>query len=143
MVVVFFPVHVMRLAPSKAEKIVDDILSLDEKILSASVRDWSGHILAAKSKESFMKQFRANRLIGSKYGGTIAITILGVVNEVKEFFGEPQAIITIFKDCKLMLLPMPSYEVLVGLTLEPSAVTEDYSLAHNIEKVLADAVETQ
>lgn len=32
--------------PSKAEKIADDILSLDDKILSVSIRDWSRNSLA-------------------------------------------------------------------------------------------------
>jgi len=56
------------------------------------------------------------------------------VNEVKEMFGEPQAIITIHKNCKLMLLPIPSYQILVGLVLQ-----RDYNIASKIEKLFADA----
>jgi hypothetical protein len=65
-----------------------------------------------------------------------------MVNEVKDIFGEAQAIITIYEDCKLMLLPMPSYEVIVGLAVERSVVTEDYSLANKIERILAETIKS-
>ena len=39
-----------------------------------------------------------------------------------------------------MLLPMPSYEVIVGLAVEHSVVTEDYSLANKIERILAETI---
>jgi hypothetical protein len=129
--------------PSKAEKIADDILSLDDKILSVSIRDWSGNSLAVKSREAFRQRFRVNRLVGSKYSGSLAVVALGVVNEVKDIFGEAQAIITLHKNCKLMLLPMPSYKILIGLAFERLAVIEDYSLANKIERILAQNVETE
>ena len=129
----------MALLPGEAEKIAYDILSLNDEILSVSLRDWRGNFLAAKSRESFGKRFfGVNTLQGSTYSGSLAVAALSIVNEVKDVFGEPQAIITLHKDCKLMLLPMLSYEVLVGLALERSAVTEDYSLAYKIEKLLAE-----
>ncbi len=48
---------IMALPSSKVKKIADDILSLNDEILSVSLRDWSGNILAAKSRESFGKRF--------------------------------------------------------------------------------------
>jgi hypothetical protein len=45
---------------------------------------------------------------GAGYGATLAIATLNVVNEVKDIFGEAQAIITIHDDCKLTLVSMPS-----------------------------------
>ncbi len=87
--------------------------------------------------------FGVSSLIGSRYSGSLAITALGMANEVKDVFGEPQAIVTLHKHCKLMLLPMPSYEVLVGLALERSVVTEDYSLAYKIERLLAENAKSQ
>jgi hypothetical protein len=54
----------MALISSKAEKIADDVLSSNEEILSVSVIDWTGNILAVKSKESFKKRFRVNSLRG-------------------------------------------------------------------------------
>jgi len=134
------------ISSNKAEKIAQDILSLNDKkmtILSVSIRDWSGNSLAVKSTEAFRQLFRANRLVESKYSGSLAVAALGVVNEVKDIFGEAQAIITLHKDCKLMLLPIPSYRVLIGLVFERLAVVEDYSLANKIERIVVETVESQ
>jgi hypothetical protein len=63
-----------------------------------------------------------------------------VANEVKDVVGEAQAIITIYKKCKMMLLPIPSHEILVGLVLQPSVNAEDYNIANKVERLLADTV---
>jgi hypothetical protein len=130
--------------PSKAEKIVDSILSSNEKILLVSIRGWRGNILAAKSRDSFRERFvGVSRLIGTTYSGSLTVATLSLVNEVKDVFGEAQAIITIYEDCKMMLLPVPSFEIIVGLALELSVVTEDYSLAKEIKRILAETIKSQ
>jgi hypothetical protein len=135
----------MGLIPGKAEKIAEDILSLDDKILLVSIRDWSGDSLAVKSRESFKERFRVNRLEGSRFSGSLAVAALAVINEVVDVFGEIKAIITLHEDCKLMLLPMLSHEVLIGLVLERSPDTEEeeeeeggYHIANKIESLMAD-----
>lgn len=127
----------MIVTSSAAERIADDILSTNDEILAISVIDKKGNILAEKSKESFRKAFGAAAVEG-KYGATLAIGILSLVNEVKDIFGEAQAIITIHKNSKLMLLPIPSYQILVGLVLQ-----RDYDIANKIERLLADVVKSQ
>lgn len=131
----------MALVPSRAEKIVDAILSSNEGILSVSIRGWDGTILAVKFRDSFRERFSGvSSIVGTRYSGSVTVATLSLANEVKDVFGEAQAIITIYKDCKLMLLPMPSYEVIVGLAVEHSVVTEDYSLANKIERILAETI---
>ena len=132
----------MAVISSAAERIADDILSTNDDILAISIIDKKGNILAAKSKQSFKEAFGVT-VDGDKYGGTIAIATLSVVNEVKDVFGEAQAIITIHKDCKLMLLPVPSYEILVGLVLERSVNAEDHRIAKEIERLLTDIFQSQ
>jgi hypothetical protein len=130
----------MIVISSAAERIVDDILSSNHEILSAGVIDRSGNIIATKSKESFGKRFEGVRsLENNRYSGTLAVAALGVASEVKDAFGEPQAIITIYRDCKLMLLPIPSYDVLIGLALEPSANIENNNntFVREIERLVA------
>jgi hypothetical protein len=121
---------------SAAERISDEILSTNDEIPAISIMDMRGNILAAKSKESFKKAFGVTRY-GDKYGGTLAVAALAVANEVKDVFGEAQAIITIHKNCKLMLLPVPSYEILLGLVLQRSVNAEDYNIVSKIERLLA------
>ena len=123
----------MVVTSSAAERIADDILSTNDEILAISLMDKKGNILAAKSKDYFKKAFRVT-VDGDKYGAALAVGILSLVNEVKEVFGEAQSIITIHKNCKLMLLPMPSYELLVGLVLD-----RDYNISSKIERLLADS----
>jgi hypothetical protein len=132
------------LLSDKAEKIVDAILSSNYKILLASIRGWSGNVLAVRVRDSFRERFfGASSLVGTRYGGSVTVAILSLANEVKDVFGEPQAIITIFEDCKMMLLPMPSYEVIVVLAVERSVVTEDFSLAYKIEGILEETIKSQ
>jgi hypothetical protein len=130
----------MTVSSSAAERIVDDILSSNHEILSAGVIDRSGNIIANKSKESFGKRFEGvHNLEHNRYSGTLAVAALSVATEVKDAFGEPQAIITIYRDCKLMLLPLPSYDVLIGLGLERSANVDNNNntFAKDIERLVA------
>ena len=130
------------ISPSSAERIADEILSAnDEETLAISLMDMKGRVLAAKSKESFKKAFGVTQ-DGDKYGGTLAVAALSVANEIKGIVGEAQAIIAIYEDCKMMLLPIQTYQVLVGLVLERSAVPDDYSLAKEVKTILAENVET-
>ena len=135
----------MLLLPSKAERIVDAILSSNDKILLVSIRGWSGNILAVKSRDSFKERFpEANSLVGTNYSGSLTIATVGLVNEVEHVFGEAQAIITIYEKCKVLLLPMPSYQIFVGLTIERSPDTEEkeeiYIIAKKIEKLVKDTL---
>ena len=127
----------VTLTSSAAERISDDILSTNDEILSISIMDMRGNILATRSKEYFRQVFGVTRE-GDKYGGTLAVAALAVANEVKDIVGEAQALITIYKDCKMMLLPMPSYEILVGFVLQRSVNVEGYNIAQKIERLLVD-----
>ena len=121
------------------QKITNDILSADDGILAMSIMDIKGNILAAKSKESFKEKFGVIR-DGEKYGGILAIATLSLVNELKDIVGETQKIITVHNSCKLMLLPIPSYQILVGLVFHSSFNAEDDYITNKIEKLLAAAV---
>jgi hypothetical protein len=131
----------IAVSSTAAEIIADEILSSSDGILSTSVRDDKGRLLAVKFKDSFKKAFaRVTQPVDNYYGGAIAIAALSVANEVKDLFGEPKAIVTIYKDCKLMLISLPSYEIIVGLVLERWVDADDDKLAKNIERLVADTL---
>src|ERR671924_3972 len=138
--------HHMAVSSSAAERIVDDILSSNDGILGISVMDTKGNTLSAKSKQSVRELFGAARRGGgdddnnNNYGGALALATLSVVNQVRDMFGEPQAIITIHKDCKLMLLSIPSYEIMIGLVLERWVDADDDKMANNIQRLVTDTV---
>jgi hypothetical protein len=122
---------------SAAERIAEEILSTNNEILAISIIDEKGgNILGTRSKESFKKDFGATGE-GDKYGGTLALASIGVANEVKEVAGEARALITVYEKCKMMLLPVPSYEILVGLVLHSSVNAEDFEIGNNLERLLA------
>ena len=126
----------MALTSADAETLSDDILSNNEDILGISIMDMRGNILAAKSKESFKEEFEVTQ-DRSKYGGTLAVEILSLVNQVRNIVGPVKAIITIHENCKLMLVPVSSCQILVGLVVRLSVNAEDYSIANKIERSVA------
>jgi hypothetical protein len=112
----------MALASSKAQQIVDYLLSSSNEILAMSIMDMSGNILAAKSKDSFKQEFEVTQ-DGDRYGGTLAVVSLSLANEVKDVLGgEAQAIIAIYKNCKMMLLPLLAYHILLDLYLSAQSM---------------------
>jgi hypothetical protein len=129
----------MTLSSGDAERIVDAILSSNEEFLSVGVIDTRGNIIGNKSREPFRKRFEVRSLEQNRYrySGTLAVAALSIATEVKDSFGEPKAIITIYRDCKLMLLPMPSYEIIIGLALESSANAENPTFARQMERLVA------
>jgi hypothetical protein len=131
--------HIHGINVADAKTISDDILSNNDEILGISIMDMRGNILAAKSKESFRKAFAVSR-DRAKYGGTLAVAALAVANETRNIFGAAKAIITIHENCKLMLLPVPPYQLLVGLVLQRSVNTED-KIANKVERLVAHTLD--
>ena len=118
------------ISSNAATRIVDEILSSTDEILAVAIIQETGqnNMLATKAVDSFKKEFGLPGQ-ADKYGATLAIAALAVANELKDFAGEAQALITIYKKCKMMLVPIASHEILVGLVLKrissSSKVEED------------------
>ncbi|HKH85057.1 MAG TPA: hypothetical protein VKA40_00780 [Nitrososphaera sp.] len=129
----------MAVTSGDAETISDDILSSNDEILGISIMDMRGNILAANSKESFKEAFAVSR-DRAKYGGTLAVAALAVVNETRNIFGAAKAIITIHEKCKLMLVPVPAHQLLIGLVLQRSVNTED-KIANKVERLVAHTLD--
>jgi hypothetical protein len=65
---------------------------------------------------------------------------LAVVNETRNIFGAAKAIITIHEKCKLMLVPVPAHQLLIGLVLQRSVNTED-KIANKVERLVAHTLD--
>ncbi len=118
--------------------------SYDGKILAISIIDDKRgeegrgvNILASKSTEPFKKVFGQFQE-GWKYGGTLAIAALSIANEVREVAGETKAITTTYERCKMMLIPIPSYELLVGFVLKRRVILDEERIANYIEGLVRD-----
>jgi hypothetical protein len=113
------------ITPAAAERIANEILSTyDGKILSVSIIDTKGNFLATKSTESFEKTF-GKLQEGRKYGGTLAIASLSIANELRGVAGETKVITTTYEKCKMVLIPLLSYEILIGFVLKRRVVLDE------------------
>ena len=129
----------MAVTSGDAETISDDILSSNDEIVGISIMDMRGNILAANSKESFKEAFAVSR-DRAKYGGTLAVAAFAVANETRNIFGAAKAIITTHENCKLMLVPVPAHQLLIGLVLQRSVNTED-KIANKVERLVAHTLD--
>jgi hypothetical protein len=136
-----------------AEKIANEMLSSDQEEgpLAITIIDERGlggrggkdnGALATKAKDSFRKAFGSfYRQAGVQYCAILSLAALGVANEIGEYAGQVQSIITTYEKFKIMLLRMPAYDIVVGLVLSRSvnAAQEDYSnkIHKEIERLLA------
>jgi hypothetical protein len=127
---------------TEAKAILEKVLSIDTRVWAISVIEENGKILAAKYTPSFKEMFGVDQ-DGENYGGRLAAATLSVVNEVKGIFGEAQIIITIHNNCKLMLLNISSYGILIGLALERSFNCEDVNFIEKIKQLIVAEANTQ
>ncbi len=119
-----------------AERISQDILYKNDDVLAATIIDRQGKILAFHSKESFKKDFGEITNQDKTYGGILFISILSLINEIKHIIDESRAIISIHKNCKMMLIPLQSHQIVVALVLQRSVNAEDFLAAHKIDERL-------
>ena len=127
------------ITPAAAERIANEILStFDGKILSVSILDTKGNFLATKSTESFEKTF-GKLQEGRKYGGTLAIASLSIANKLRGVAGETKVITTTYEKCKMVLIPLLSYEILVGFVLKRRVVLDEERIANYIEGLVANS----
>ena len=72
----------------------------------------------------------------------MSLASLGVANEIEEYAGQVQSIITTYEKFKIMLVRMTAYDIVVGLVLSPSvnAAQEDYKniIGKEIERLLME-----
>jgi hypothetical protein len=117
-------------------KISKQILSIDDTIDAVSIMDMQGNTLASTSKESFYStKYDVTKDIHDT-AGDFAIVILGMVQRMDEAFGSTEAIVSFYKKCKLMLVPIPSHQILIGLVIYRSS-NEEYIIT-KIRTLLED-----
>ena len=67
----------------------------------------------------------------------MAIASLSIANELKEFAGEALVVTTTYQKCKMMLIPIPSHEILVGFVLKRRVMIDEERIASHIAGVVA------
>jgi len=133
-------VMVRTITIATAQTIADKILSsCGEGIQAVTLIEIrKANTLVFKAKGSFEEAVSEAFKEGPKYFGPLVIAYLSIANEVREIVGQTKCIITIFEKYKTMILPLPTYGIVVGVALELWVDVEDGKLANNIEKLAAD-----
>jgi hypothetical protein len=121
--------------------ISDDILCLDDGIEAVSIMDMRGNMLSsATSKNSFFnKKYEVTKDI-KNMAGSWAIVIFGMVQRMDEAFGKTEAVVSLHKKSKLMLVPILSHDILVCLVMHCSS-NEDY-IINKIQTFLEPGYDT-
>jgi hypothetical protein len=124
------------LLSNNLSKISKQILSIDDTIDAVSIMDMQGNTLSSTSKESFYTtKYDVTQDIHD-IAGDFAIVILGMVQRMDKSFGSTEAVISFHKKCKLMLVPIPSHQILIGLVIYRSS-NEEYIIT-KIRTLLED-----
>jgi hypothetical protein len=111
--------------PNNHTKMTKDILSMDHAIDAVSIMDMRGNTLSSASKDSlYSTKYQITKDI-KNMAGSWAIVVLGMTQRMDQSFGSTEAIVSLHKKSKLVLVPVPSHQVLIGLVVYRSS-NEEY-----------------
>jgi hypothetical protein len=102
-----------------------NILDADPSILSLTINDEKGEIMGhAYSPEYERKYLQLAKDVRTK-AGLFSALIFGITSEPEKIFGEIQAIVRIYADAKLILIPFASSKVMVTLLTTKNVDTDE------------------
>lgn len=105
--------------------IFDQILALDESILSTTIVNMQGQIVRYKSKYHIHNglSIESDSINGINYGVWVRATY-AMIEQFAKTFGKVQTFVSPHEKVKLIVLPMIEMNCLLVLTVLPSANTE-------------------
>jgi hypothetical protein len=111
--------------PNTLAKMAKDILYIDDAIDAVSIMNMKGNTLTSASKESlYSTRYQITKDI-KNMAGDWAIVVLGMTQRMDQSFGSTEAIVSLHKKSKLILVPISSHQLLIGLIVYRSC-NEDY-----------------
>jgi hypothetical protein len=106
--------------------IFDQLLALDESILSTTIVNMQGQIVRYKSKyhiHNGLTSTKSDSINGINYGVWVRATY-AMIEQFAKTFGKVQTFVSLHEKVKLVVLPMTETNCLLVLTVLPSANTE-------------------
>jgi hypothetical protein len=106
--------------------IFDQLLALDESILSTTIVNMQGQIVRYKSKyhiHNGLTSTKSDSINGINYGVWVRATY-AMIEQFAKTFGKVQTFVSLHEKVKLVVLPMIETNCLLVLTVLPSANTE-------------------
>ncbi|MDA4112310.1 MAG: hypothetical protein OK439_07190 [Thaumarchaeota archaeon] len=110
---------------SEMDSLCKKILATDSSILSLTINDDKGEILGhAFGPEYERKYLGLAKEVRSK-AGLFSALIFGITSEPEKVFGEIEAIVRIYSDAKLILIPFASKKMMATLLTKKSVETNE------------------
>lgn len=116
-----------------SRKISEEVMNLDDAILGVSIIGNTGKVLSSFSREALGKKFELDQYKYNANYGTWAKVILTLVEQASaSTFGPAKAVITVHKGSILMLIPIRSRQIMIGLVLMRS-VNQEYVISRILD----------
>jgi hypothetical protein len=116
-----------------SRKISEDVMNLDDAVLGVSIISDTGKVLSSFARDNLGKRFELDRYTYDANHGTWAKIILTLVEQASSStFGPANAIITVHKGSILMLIPIRSRNIMIGLVLQRS-VNQEYVISRILD----------
>jgi len=101
------------------------ILNADPGILSLTVNDDKGEILGHSFSPEYEKKYSELAKEVRTKAGLFSALIYGITTEPERVFGEIEAIVRIYAEAKLILIPFASNKLMVTLLTKKEAETNE------------------
>lgn len=109
---------------TKFDSLGKRILDTNSAILSLTINDEKGEVVG----KAFTPEYAGKYLESAKdlrsRAGLFSALIFGIASEPEKIFGETKAIVRLYADVKLILLPFPSRNMMATLLTRNSADTD-------------------
>lgn len=117
-----------------ANKILENLLLVDDSILSVAMVDMNGHTVSSKSKYHINNGFVSNQR-EDDYGVWIRATF-AMIGQCAKTFGKVDTFVSFHQKVKLMVIPMSEMNALLVLIV-PRSTSAEYIISKISELVIS------
>jgi len=97
------------------------ILKADKSILSLTINDDRGEVVGRAFSSAYEKKYLDLAKELRNRAGLFSALIFGIATEPEKIFGETKAVVRIYADVKLILIPFPSRKMMTTLLTKKTA----------------------
>jgi hypothetical protein len=109
---------------TKYDELGKRILAANDSILSLTINDDKGEVLGKAFTREYDSRFLDSAKDMRSRAGLFSALIFGIASEPEKIFGETRAIVRLYADVKLILLPFSDRKMMATLLTKNSANTD-------------------
>jgi hypothetical protein len=111
-------------AENKFDLLGKKILGVDKAILSLTINDDKGEVAGKAFSKEYESKYQDTAKDLRSRAGLFSALIFGIAAEPEKVFGETKAIVRIYADVKLILIPFSDRKLMATLLTKNSADTD-------------------